>query len=86
MFDTKTCASAQPPPTPVIQFVSIEIMPTGDGRLAVSLAGTYLDEELLQFVNGEIASARAASLDEALTIIRNAVAETLGLSAQQKGS
>ncbi|WP_292530865.1 hypothetical protein [Methylocystis sp.] len=75
--------SAQPPP--ILQFVSVEIMPTGDGRLAVSLAGTYLDEELLEFVNDEIASARVASLDDALAMIRNTVAAALGLGAKKEG-
>ncbi len=85
MFEKRagTTVSAQPPH--VLQSVSVEIMPTGDGRLAVSLAGTYLDEQELEFFNGELAGARVASLDEALVMIRNAVAGALGLGEKKEG-
>ncbi|GEM_PF-3242959 len=85
MFDKSAHLSGAAPPPPILQFLSVEIMPTGDGRLALSLAGTYLDEELLEFVNDEIASARVASLDEALAIIRNTAADALGLGAKKEG-
>lgn len=80
MFDTQTRATmpAQPPP-PSLQFVTVEIMPVGDGALAVTLGGTFLDEDVLEFVNDEIVAARVDSIDEALIVIRNAVTEALGL-------
>lgn len=85
MFDKSAHVRGAAPPPPILQFLSVEIMPTGDGRLAVSLAGTYLDEVQLEFVNGEIASARVASLDDALAMIRNTVADALGLGAKTEG-
>lgn len=77
-------SSAQPPPL-TLQFITVEIMPTGDGVVAVSLLGSYLDEERFEFINDEIAAVRTGTLDEAMTVIRNAVAGALGLGGIQGG-
>lgn len=78
-----TNVSAQPPP--ILQFVSVEIMPTGDGGLAVTLGGTYIDELEMELVNEEIGNVRVASLDDALAMIRNTVADALGLGVKTEG-
>ncbi len=79
MFDRTTRDSAPFPlsPLPELQFVSVQIMPTGDGLLSVSLTGTYLDEERLEFMSGDIDDAKVSSIDEALIVIRRALANAL---------
>lgn len=72
-------------PGPVLQFVSVEIMPTHDGLLSVSLAGTYLDEERLEFVNDEFDGAKVSSIEEALAVIGRLLSTTLRPSAAQGG-
>ena len=69
---------ARPPPhlcDP--QFLSIEVAPATDGSLWVTSTGTYVDETKFEFINDEIEHVRAASLDEALTVIRRIISDTL---------
>jgi hypothetical protein len=66
-----------PPPFPDPQFLSIEVAPATDGSLWVTSTGTYVDETKFEFINDEIEHVRAASLDEALTVIRRIISDTL---------
>jgi hypothetical protein len=67
-LDTSAGATA-PPPLP-LQFVNIEITPLLDGQYAVVMQATLLDEDQLEFVGQDLASAHVATLDEALAVIR----------------
>jgi hypothetical protein len=53
-----------------LQYVSIELMPVVGGKLSVAMQATLLDEEELEFVGQELASARVDTLDEAMAFIR----------------
>ena len=69
---------ARPPPLPSEpQFLSIEVAPATDGSLWVKSTGTYVDETRFEFINDDIEHVRAASLDEALTVIRRIISDTL---------
>jgi len=87
MFDTATRDSARFPlsPLPMLQFVSVQVMPTGDGLLSVSLTGTYLDEERLEFMSGDIDDAKVSSIDEALTMIRRALDDAFHPATPKEG-
>ncbi len=59
------------PPVPFpVQFLHIELAPLIDGRFSVVVQATLLDEEVLEFVGQDLASAHVDSLDEALAVIR----------------
>lgn len=58
---------------PALQFYSIELMPLYDGRLSVGVMAT-LCEEGGELDSMDLGSHRVASLDEALVVIRQAVA------------
>jgi hypothetical protein len=62
-----------PVPFP-IQFVNIEITPLIGGQFSVVMQATLLDEEELEFVGQDLASAHVDSLDAALAVIRANVA------------
>jgi hypothetical protein len=87
MFDTTTRDNVVLPLSslPVLQLVAIEVMPTGDGFFSVSLAGTYLDEECLQLLNGEIDGAKVSSIEEALIVIRRALADAFQSAPSKEG-
>jgi hypothetical protein len=74
-----TLQQSQPPPPHLCdpQFLSIEVAPAADGSLWVTSTGTYVDEANLEFFNDDIEHVRAASLDEALTVIRRIISDTL---------
>jgi hypothetical protein len=55
-----------------IQFYSIELFPTADGRMSVGILATICDEEgVLEGM--DLGSHRVDSIDEALAVIRRAV-------------
>jgi hypothetical protein len=56
-----------------IQFYSIELMPLFDGRLSVGVMATLCDDDG-EFDGMDLGSHRVASLDEALAVIRHAIA------------
>ncbi len=56
-----------------IQFYSIELMPLFDGRLSVGVMATLCEDEG-QFEGMDLGSHRVGTLDEALAVIRNAIA------------
>jgi hypothetical protein len=87
MFDTAARNSAPFPlsPLPELQFVSVQIMPTGDGLLSVSLTGTYLDEERLEFMSGDIDDAKVSSIDEVLIVIRRALVNAFPSTLPKEG-
>ena len=75
------------PPPPLLsepQFLSIEVAPATDGSLWVTSTGTYVDEAKLEFINDEIEHVRVASLNDALSVIRRIISETL-LSHHKEG-
>lgn len=87
MLQPNSRAVARPPPLALseLQFVSIEIAPSGDGSLWVSSTGTYVDDAKLEFFNDEIEHTRVPSLDDALAVIRKIVAEALFSQNQKEG-
>ena len=71
-----SAASRSPP----IQFYSVEIMPLADGRMSVGIGATIcetIDDDDFELVNMDVASARVDTIDQALALIREAVASTL---------
>jgi len=69
---------ARPPPLlSDPQFLSIEVAPATDGSLWVTSTGTYVDETRFEFINDDIEHVRAASLDEAIAVIRRIITDTL---------
>jgi hypothetical protein len=72
-----TNPASRPPP---IQFYSVEIMPLADGRMSVGVGATIcetVDDDDFELVNMDVASARVDTIDEALAVIRQAVASTM---------
>jgi hypothetical protein len=68
---------SRPPP---IQFYSVQLMPLSHGRMSVGVGATIcetVDDDDFELVNMEMASARVDTIDEALAIIRQAVASTI---------
>ncbi len=64
-------AAGTRPPVPFpIQYVTAEITPLIGGEFSVVVQATLLDEEELQFVGQDLASAHVDTLDEALAVIR----------------
>jgi alkanesulfonate monooxygenase SsuD/methylene tetrahydromethanopterin reductase-like flavin-dependent oxidoreductase (luciferase family) len=69
-------AASRPP----IQFYSVQLMPLSDGRMSVGVGATLcetVDEADFELVNMDVASARVDTIDEALAVIRQAVASTI---------
>ena len=80
MHTNPTAAGRVLPPVSPIQFYSVEIMPLSDGRMAVGIGATFCEtvvEDDFKLVNMDVASARVDTIDEALAVIRQAVASTL---------
>ena len=65
---------ARPPAdlTSRIQFYSIELAPMADGQLFVGVVATICEREG-ELDNMEIGSARVATIEEALAVIRGAI-------------
>ncbi len=64
-------AAGKIPPVPFpIQYVTAEITPLIGGQFSVVMQATLLDEEELEFVGQELASAHVDTLDQALAVIR----------------
>ena len=81
-----TLQQSQAPPSLLSdpQFLPIEVAPATDGSLWVTSTGTYVDEANLEFINDDIEHVRAASLDEAIAVIRRIITDTL-CSNHKKG-
>jgi hypothetical protein len=65
---------------PAIQFYSVEISPLADGRMSAGIGATIcetVDDDDLELVNMDVAFARVDTIDEALAVIRQAVASTM---------
>lgn len=71
MFDIPP-RPAPPAPNP-IQFVDIKITPLIDGKFAVAMQATLLDEQELEFLGQDLAYEHVASLDDVLGVIRKNV-------------
>jgi len=69
-----TAAGAKGPAPLPLQNINIEITPIVGGKLAVAMQATLLDEEELQFVGEDLASAHVDTIDEAMAMIRRNVA------------
>lgn len=67
-----TAASRLSPNPSIIQFFSIELTPTADGRMSVGVMATICEREG-ELENMDVASERVATLDEALAVIRDAI-------------
>ncbi len=62
------------PPVPFpIQYVTAEITPLLGGQFSVVMQATLLDEEQLEFIGQDLASAHVDTLEEALAVIRASV-------------
>lgn len=76
MLQRDPAAAGTPPPpinlASIIQFYSIELSPMADGRLFVGVTATVCEQGELECM--EMGSGRANSLDEALSLIREACA------------
>jgi hypothetical protein len=80
MHTNPATATRQAPPPPAIQFYSVEIMPLSDGRMSVGIGARIceaVDDDDFQLINMDVASARVDTIDDALAVIRQAVASTL---------
>ena len=82
MLQTSDAATSrgQPPPSPQIQFYSVQIMPLADGRISVGMSATICEavhDEDFELVNMEVASARVETIEDALAVIRDAVASSV---------
>jgi hypothetical protein len=69
-------AAAVPAAPPAIQFYSAQLAPLADGHVSVAIGATLCEavaEDDFELVNMDVASARVASLEEALAVIRDAV-------------
>jgi hypothetical protein len=56
----------------VIQFYSIELVPTADGRVAVGIVATLCEHEG-ELEGMDLGSYRVGSIDDALAVIRDAI-------------
>jgi hypothetical protein len=63
-----------------VEFYSIELAQLADGTFHVALTATTVDQEEPQLLRQDIASARVASIDDALAVIKEGVAGTSGRS------
>ena len=52
------------------QYLSVELMPIVGGRFSVAMQATLLDEQELQFVGEDLAHVQVATIEEALSVIR----------------
>ena len=56
-----------------VEFFTIQLAQLSDGMIAVSLTATTVDEQEPELLNQEIVSERAASIEDAITLIRQSV-------------
>ena len=76
MLNPAAAASQRRSPDPPIQFYSVELTPLADGRVSVGVSATVCEtirEDDFELVNVEMASERVGTIEEALTVIRNAI-------------
>ena len=71
MEATGAAADVPQPPTPptIVQFFTIELAPTADGRIFVGVTATICEHDG-DLENMQMASERVTSIDEALGTIR----------------
>jgi hypothetical protein len=55
----------------VVEFFTIELAQLADGSFGVWMIATSVDDEEPQLLSQELVNSRAASIDEALAIIRD---------------
>jgi hypothetical protein len=79
MFDTTVHdgAGAPRPRSPTLQYLSFEVGPLADGGLRLSSAGTFLDEDALEFIGEDIETIRVETIDEAVAAIRHNLTQAL---------
>jgi hypothetical protein len=66
--------SEAPMTRPLVEFYSIELAELADGSIHVALTATTVDDQEPQLLSQELASARVATLDQALAVIHQSVA------------
>ncbi len=69
-----------PRPSPPIQFYSVQITPLAGGGISVDMSATTcesLQDDDFELVTMDATSARVATIDEALAVIRDVVAATM---------
>jgi hypothetical protein len=67
----------RPPNFPPIQFYSVEITPLADGQMSVGMSATIcepLRDGDFELVSMDVASTRVETVDQALAVIREALA------------
>jgi hypothetical protein len=62
------------PPIKSVEFYNIELAPLPDGRVYVSVTATTVDDQEPQLLTQEVACDTVATIQDAITIIRQAVA------------
>lgn len=71
MLDIQGVATAAPNiARPPIEFLRIELASMADGKVAVSMTATTVDEEEPQLLDQEIARGLAATIDDVVMLIR----------------
>jgi len=60
----------------VVEFYTVELSQLPDGAIFVSMMATTIDEEEPQLLSQEITSERAASIDDALAVIKKGMTNT----------
>jgi len=63
-------APATAPASLPLQYITAQIMPLIDGQFSVVMQATLLDEQELEFVGQDLATAQVDNIDEALAVIR----------------
>ena len=70
----------KPRPSPPVQFYSVQIMPLAGGGMSVDMSATVCEsirDDDFELVTVDETSARVATIDEALAVIRDVVAATM---------
>ena len=73
-------SGGRPRHPPAIQFYAVEITPLADGRVFVGVGATIcetVDDDEIELVNMDVASARVDTIDQVLAVIREAVVSTM---------
>lgn len=73
MLDIQVRAHSARSPTPPVEFFRIELAPLAEGRVAVYMTATTVDEEGPELLDQEIASDKVATIDDVLALIRTHV-------------
>jgi hypothetical protein len=73
ILETRGSAQANSTSAPLIEFVTMQLMPLADGLISVSMKQTIFDEQELELIDQEIVDGRVASLDQLFALVRSHV-------------